>query len=54
MSSLIVLLQYRVTPQATTGVSPSSLLQRQTLWIRSDLLKPQMCRRSSRETKETA
>ena len=39
------LLQYRTTPHATTGVSPSSLFFGWILWIQLDLLKPQVAAR---------
>ena len=35
-----VLLTYRISPQSTTGVSPSELLVRRRLRTRLDLLKP--------------
>ena len=35
-----VLMAYRTTPQSTTGVSPSELLQGRRIRTRLDLLKP--------------
>ena len=35
-----VLMAYRKTPQSTTGMTPSELLQRRRIRTRLDLLKP--------------
>ena len=37
-----VLMAYRVTPQSTTGVSPSELLKGRRIRTRLDLLKPRV------------
>ena len=40
-----VLMAYRTTPQSTTGVSPSELLQGRRIHTRLDLLKPNVTER---------
>lgn len=40
-----VLMAYRTTPQSTTGVSPSELLQGRRIRTRLDLLKPSVTER---------
>ena len=40
-----VLMAYRTTPQSTTGVSPSELLQGRRIHTRLDLLKPSVTER---------